>query len=126
MKNLLFLLLLSPIVAFSQGNLDDISSALRTGDATALGNYFGSTVEIAVLNTEDRYRKADATQLMKNFFGKFQPGSYKQVHRGTSKGGDLQYAIGEMRSGGTTFRVYMLLKDVPGGYEIQQLNIDKE
>ena len=127
MKKMLLLLLVVPQLAFFQPpNMTGISQALRSGNAEALGAYFSSSVEITVLETEDRYNKADAIKVVQGFFEKYQPKTFSEVHKGVSKGGHLHYCIGEMQTSSKTFRVYLLMEDGPNSYMIQQLRIDEE
>ncbi|MCB9285208.1 MAG: DUF4783 domain-containing protein [Lewinellaceae bacterium] len=126
MKTLLFLIAFFPSIAWVQPDLDGINQALRSGNADALGAYFAPTVEVAIMNSEDRYAKADAVRVMKDFFARNRPSSFSQVHQGESKGGNMHYAIGELQSTGSSYRVYLLLQESAGNYTIQQLRIDQE
>jgi len=126
MKILLFLIAFFPSMAWVQPNLDGINQALRNGNADALGTYFAPTVEIAIMDMEDRYSKADAIRVMKDFFAKNNPSGFSQVHQGESKGGNMHYAIGELQSTASSYRVYLLLQQSGGKYMIQQLRIDLE
>lgn len=126
MKTLLLLLMLIPAIQLEQPNLEGISQAIRSGNADALGAFFGSTVEISVMDKEDRYSKTDGVRVMREFFSKNKPATFNPVHQGVSRGGDLHYSIGEMRTAQGNYRVYMLLKDTPGNPVIQQLRIDRE
>lgn len=126
MNKMLLLLLVIPQMAFIQPNMNGISQALRSGNAESLGAYFNNTVEITVLEKEDRYNKADAIKVVKEFFGKYQPKTFSEVHKGVSKGGNLHYCIGEMQTSSKTFRVYLLMEDESNSYKIQQLRIDEE
>lgn len=126
MKTLLLILLLAPSFDTGQPNLEGIAQAIRSGNAEALGAFFGSTVEISVMDKEDRYSKTDGVRVMREFFASSKPSNFNPVHQGVSKGGDLHYSIGEMRTAQGNYRVYMLLKDAPGKPVIQQLRIDRE
>lgn len=126
MKTALVLFLFIPHLAMVQPSMEGITQALRGGNAEALGAFFSPTVEIAVLDTEDRYAKSEAISVMKTFFIKNRPSGYNPVHQGVSKGGNLHYSIGEMKSGANTYRVYLLLEDQGSKYLIQQLRIDEE
>lgn len=126
MKTLLLILMLSPAIQLEQPNLEGITQAIRSGNADALGAFFGSTVEISIMDKEDRYSKTDGIRVMREFFSKNKPSTFNPVHQGVSRGGDLHYSIGEMRTAQGNFRVYMLLKDGPGNPVIQQLRIDRE
>ncbi len=129
MKNLLFVLFLAPTLAFfdvDELNLDAITKAISKGDAEALGQYFDSNIEIAVIDKEATYSKADAIKVVKDFFSKNKPASFKQVHQGSSKGKDSQYCIGNLSANTGTFRVYIYMKVTGGQYVIQELRFDKE
>ena len=126
MKNLLFILFIGSTLAMTDANLSEISKALSSGDADMLAQYFDENVEIAIMDNEDQYGKADAKKIVKDFFAKHKVSSYNQVHQGVSKGKDSQYTIGNLKSNGETFRVYVYMKVNNGKYIIQELRFDKE
>ena len=129
MKNFLFVLLLTPMLAFvktDEYNLDAITKAISSGNADALGQYFDANVEVAVMDKEETYSKTDAVKVVKDFFTKNKPASFKQVHQGASKGQDSQYCIGNLAASTGTFRVYIYMKVTGGKYVIQELRFDKE
>lgn len=129
MKNLFFLVLALPMLSFSpvsEGtDIDAISGALSSGNADALGNFFDESVEVAVLDDEDIYSKAEAIAKVKKFFAQNPPSTFSQVHQGASKGKDSQYCIGNMTAGGKTFRVYVYLGNNGNKPLIQELRFDK-
>ncbi len=124
MKTLLFFIFLLPLVG--NPNLDSIAKALNNGDVQTLSQYFGESVEIAVLDEEDIYDKAKAVQVVGDFFASNKPKSFNQVHQGTSKGKDSRYCIGNMVAGNASYRVYIYMKVTNGKYTIQELRFDKE
>lgn len=128
MKQLMILALLVPVTgAFWVANLAEITRAINAGDADGLGRYFDESVEIAVLDQEDVYNKAQAIAVMKTFFAQNKPKTFSQVHQGTSKGNDSQYCIGNLvTANNQTFRVYIYMKVNGSQYLIQELRFDKE
>lgn len=126
MKNLLFILLLTPIIAIINPNLSVISHALSNGDVEKLSEYFDDNVEIVVLENEDIYNKIEAKKIIQAFFEKNKPKSFSQVHQGTSKSKGSKYCIGNLVAGGSSYRVYLYLKTQGNKYLIQELRIDKE
>ncbi len=121
------ILVLAMIIALQMNaSLPEITKAISSGDADALGQYFDQSVEVAVLDQEDIYDKAKAITVVKQFFAKNAPKSFSQVHQGASKGADSQYVIGNMTSNGGTFRVYIYVKMSGGKTLIQELRFDKE
>ena len=126
MKNLVFIFLLLPSIAMVQPNLNGISKAISDGDAVALSQFFDSNIEISILDDMDVYNKAEAVKTLQNFFAKNKPTSYNQMHKGTSKGADSQYSIGNLVTATNSYRVYVYLKVQGSKQLIQELRFDKE
>ncbi|MFT5167769.1 MAG: hypothetical protein ACI8P3_003007 [Saprospiraceae bacterium] len=127
MKNLLFILLIAPSIAMvTPDNLSNISKAISNGDAEALSQYFDDKVEVSLLDNENLYDKAQAKKALQSFFAKNKPQSYTQVHDGTSKGAGSKYTIGNLKSNGKVFRVYVYMKVVGEKYTIQEISISEE
>lgn len=121
------ILVLAVVLALQIGaNLPDITKAISSGDASALGQYFDETVTVAIADQEDIYDKAGAINAVKQFFAKNQPKSFSQVHQGASKGADSQYVIGNLTTSGGTYRAYIYVKSNGGKALIQELRFDKE
>lgn len=130
MKKLWFPLILTFACSFGSLALtdifNDISNAIRSGEAKAITNFCGSTVNVTILNQEDVYSKAQAEQVLKAFFAKNTPRSFTIVHKGGSKEGS-KYAIGSMvTSQGIKFRVYLLFKLTGSGETLQEIRFEKE
>ena len=124
MKNLMLLFLLPGMVIFSA--LDNINKAIANGDAAALAKYFDDVVEVAVLDEEDMYDKAEAKTVIANFFAKHKPKSFKMAHEGGSKNEDSKYTIGNLSTmDGETYRVYVYFSITGNAYRIQEIRFDK-
>ncbi len=126
MKNLLFIILLAPALTAQDISLDKITQAIGQGNAQSLAQYFDETVEVAILDSEDVYDKAEAQKVVAGFFSKHDLKSYNQVHQGVSKKEDSQYSIGKLVAADDTFRVYVYIKIEDGRHVIQELRFDKE
>ncbi len=107
-------------------NLDAITQALNSGDVEVLATYFDESVEIAVLDEEDVYEKAEATKVLKTFFSKNKPAKFDQVHKGTSKGQDSVYCIGNLTTSAKSYRVYVFMRINGNKHFIQELRFDEE
>lgn len=129
MRNLFFLLLFAPALAFAnQGNpsLEAITNALNKADADALSKYFADNVEISIQDKEQVYAKAKALEVVRAFFSSNKPTSFVQVHKGTSRENSDQYCIGTMAATSGTYRVYLYLKVNGNNLSIQEIRFDKE
>ena len=129
MKNLIFLLLFVPVAVFAkQGNpsLEAISKALNAGDVENLSKYFADNVEISILDNEQVYTKAKATEVVRTFFNSNKPKTFSQVHQGTSRENSDQYCIGNLSAANGNYRVYLYLKVGGPNLSIQEIRFDKE
>lgn len=128
MKNLLFLLFFAPLTLVAgQGNpsLDAITKALNTGDVSTLSQYFADNVEVSILDNEQLYSKAKATEVVRGFFDSCKPRSFSQVHQGTSRENSDQYCIGNLSASSGAYRVYIYLKMNGSSATIQEIRFDK-
>lgn len=126
MKKLLFVLLFSPFLAIAQGGMSQITSALNTGDAETLGSYFDESIELSILAEEGIYNKAQALQKVRRFLSSNKVGSFTEVHQGASRSSDSQYVIGNMKTNGGTYRVYLYVTNRDGKMIIQEFRFDSE
>jgi hypothetical protein len=128
MRNLFFLLLFVPAIAFGQTStsLEAITSALNAGDVETLSKYFSSNVEISIQDKEQVYPKAKAIEVVRNFFNSNKPKSFSQMHKGTSRENSDQYCIGNLTSDTGVYRVYLYLKVNGNSLSIQEIRFDKE
>ena len=124
--------LLCSVVAVSANTLpekipNDIIVALQTGNAKLLSGYFNQNVELVVLNNDNVYSKAQAQQIVNNFFSNFTPveeNAFSVIH--DSGKADAKYVIGKLVTEKGNFRVYFLLKKNGGKEYIHQLRIEKQ
>jgi hypothetical protein len=103
-----------------------IVSSLNTGNSKALSEYFNQNVELVVLDNDNVYSKAQARQIVSNFFKNFapKPDGFSILHQGGKEG--AKYVIGNLMTTKGNFRVYFLLKKDGGKEYIHQLRIEKK
>lgn len=114
----------TPVAAAQQvvSNLDDITRAINSGDADALGRYFADNIEIAINDNEQQYNKTKAVDVVRAFFNSARPQSFSTVHQGNSReAGGGQYCIGDLKAGQGKYRVYVYLKSA----QIHELRFEK-
>lgn len=129
MKKLILFLIFAPLSLFSIASIidpyEDIANAIRSGDAKSVSRYFSSSVDLTLIGQEDVYSKAQAEQILKDFFNKNTPRSFSIIHRGESKDGS-KYAIGNLTTSSGNYRVYYYFKVAAGNVNIQELRFMKE
>lgn len=104
---------------------DKIAVAIEKGNAADLAAHFDKNVELTLPGNEGIFSKSQAEQLIKGFFVKFKPESFKMMHRGGSEK-TAMYGIGVMTSSKGKFRLYIFVKKVNGKYLIQQLKVSND
>lgn len=103
---------------------DEIILSLKSGNAKVLATYFNQNVELVIPENDNVYSKAQAEQIVTNFFVRNQPERFSIIHQGGKEG--AQYVIGNLVTKQGTFRVYFLLKKTTGKDIIHQLRIEKQ
>lgn len=102
-----------------------IAAAINSGDSKKLASYFNSSIDLTVPGTDGTYSKSQAEMIVKSFFSKFPPVSFKINQQGSSNEGS-QFAIGTMYTKTSTFRTYFLIKKVDNTPLIHQLQFEEE
>lgn len=105
---------------------EEVSNAIKAGNATMLAKYFNNTLDLVVPGQEITCSKTQAEQILKDFFQKNPPKSFKINHQGASKDGS-QFSIGTyVSTADKSFRTYFLLKKSGANMLIQQLQFEAE
>ncbi len=120
------LILLGAFLVFAENPiLDEISLALKAGNAKELSKYFDKTVELTLGEDEGAYSSVQAEQVLKDFFAKKKVKSFELIHNGSSENGS-QYGIGVLTTENGSFRTYFLLKPKTPKYIIQEIRFEDE
>lgn len=87
-------------VAFS---IEDVVSAMKTGNVNQLSQYFDNMVEITLHDKSNAYSRSQAQVILKDFFGSYGVKAFRIVHKGSNSGsefciGNLQTKYGEFRT----------------------------
>ncbi len=104
--------------------IKQITKGIQEGDAIKVSNHFSTMVDLILPGYNDTYAKKQAGQILKEFFYQNPVKSFRVTKQGSSENGS-HYAIGELQSGGKTYRVYFLLQASGGQNLIQQLKIEE-
>jgi len=101
-----------------------VSAAIQAGNATEISKYFNTMVDLTLPGYDDSYSKAQAGQIMKEFFSQNPVKSFKITRQGSSPDGS-HYSIGSLETGKKVYRVYFLIKSVNGQNLLQQLQVQE-
>ncbi|MFT5053029.1 MAG: hypothetical protein ACI9FU_000239 [Granulosicoccus sp.] len=122
LSTLILIMSMTLSTALSQHG-ERIDAAIRVGNSSALSEHFGPKVDLTLLSKEDSYSKAQAEQILKDFFQKNSVSDYKVIHHGSAKDG-AEYFIGSLTTSGGSFRTYLLVRTENSKKRIQQLRIE--
>jgi hypothetical protein len=100
---------------------EDISNALKQGNATELVKIFSEKVSIKVLNQEDLLSKSQAQALISDFFNKHKVKSYQTSHTSIVNGSQ-QFITGMLDTSNGRYRISILVR----GNVISQFRIEND
>ncbi len=123
MKNFLLIasvLLFSGLTAFKPiVGLDDVISALRTGNATELSKYVDDNIEISLPDKTDSYSRAQALMILQDFFANNGVRNFEVKHKGDNGGN--QFCIGTLQTKAGNYRTYIFMKSKNGKQLVKQI-----
>ena len=99
----------------SSYSIDDVVTAMNTGNANQLSYYFDKMVEITLHDKSNAYSRRQAEIILKDFFHSHAVKAFRIVHKGSNNGsefciGDLQTKYGKFRT--TIFMITRSQKQV--------------
>lgn len=128
-RSLPLLVSLLLIVSFAKARQTDIieviSGYFKTSDAQKISTYFSSTVSLDIFGEENLYSKAQAEQVLRDFFLKNKSTSVKVVHRLTSNP-NFRLGVLSLQSGKNRFRVSISLSNSGEKFLIKEIRIEYE
>ena len=112
------------ISTFSQGGIEDVISAMKSGNASGVTKYFDSYVDITIDDKGSNYSRSQGELILKDFFSNNGVRSFELKHKGNNDNGD--YCIGTLQTKNGNYRatVYMRLKG--NKLVIQDIRIKQE
>jgi hypothetical protein len=108
--SILFLIAASAFTPVNRG-LDEVISALNSGNATELSRYVDDNIEIGLPDKTDTYSRAQALMIFRDFFASNGVRSFQVKHQGDN--GGRQFCIGTLttRTGPYRTTVFMTTKN---------------
>ena len=98
--------------AFGQvSGFDDVVSALRAGNATALSKFVDGSIELSLPSKTDNYSRQQAVVILQDFFSNTAVKDFEVKHKGDN--GGSQFGIGTLltRSGSYRTTIFMTEKN---------------
>ena len=122
----LVVLTLQVFASYGQGDvINQVRETIKAGSSKELSKYLFQTVDVTIEGKVQSYSKAQAEFVFRDFFRQHPPGEFNIIHQGSSKGGQ-PFAIGQYKSAGETYRVFMKIKSVNRQQLLHEISFSKE
>ncbi|MES2653693.1 MAG: DUF4783 domain-containing protein [Bacteroidota bacterium] len=107
--------------------VDNLAVHLKNGNSKEIAKNFASSVELLIIDQEDVYSKAQAEQILKDFFVKNQPAKTTIIHRLNSNP-NYRYGIFSLQTKSLKYRVTITLmyQKTANAFLITELRIEKD
>ena len=99
--------------------LDDVISALRSGNATELSKYVDNSIEISLPDKTDTYSRAQALMILQDFFSGNGVKGFEVKHKGEN--GENQFVIGTLQTRNGSFRTTVFMKTKNGKQVVREI-----
>jgi len=109
-----------------QGDIaDELATNFKQGNSKEIAKSFASSIELIIIDHEDVYNRAQAEQILKDFFLKNPPSKTSIIHK-LSNNPNYRLTILSLTSKTDKFRVTVTMKKVSNAFLITELRIEPE
>lgn len=105
-------------------SIDEVVSALRSGNASQLAKYFDSRVDISLPNKSDNFSKNQAEMILRDFFASNEVKNFVVKHKGENNGS--QFCIGLLQTRNGNFRTKLYMKQKGNQQVLQEIAFQAE
>jgi len=102
--------------------IDDVISAMRSGNSSQVAKYFDNNVEISMPDKSNSYSKSQAELVLKDFFISNPVKGFEIIHKGENAGS--QYCIGKLITKNGDYRTTIFMKQKGTGQVLQELRFE--
>ncbi|WP_301922218.1 DUF4783 domain-containing protein [Ferruginibacter sp.] len=102
--------------------IDDVITAMKSGNASQVAKYFDNNVEITMPDKSNSYSKSQGELVLKDFFTTSMVKSFDVIHKGENAGS--QYCIGNLITKAGTFRTTIYMKQKGDQQVLQELRFE--
>ncbi len=114
--------LFSSFTLFS--SIDEVISAMKTGNSAEIAKYFDNTVEINMPYKSNSYSKSQAELVLKDFFSSNTVKTFEIIHKGENSGS--QYCIGTLITKTGSFRTTIFMKQKGDKQLLQEITFENK
>ncbi len=104
-------------------SIEDVVSAMNTGDANQLSGYFDKMVEITLHDKRRSYSRSQAEVILKDFFHSYSVKAFRIVHKGANNGSE--FCIGNLQTKYGAFRTTIFMKTRSQKQVLQEIRFEE-
>lgn len=109
-----------------QGDIaDELATNFKQGNSKEIAKSFASSIELIIIDQEDVYNRAQAEQILKDFFLKNPPSKASIIHK-LSNNPNYRLTILSLTAKTEKFRVTVTMKKSSNAFQITELRIEPE
>lgn len=105
-------------------SIDEVVTAIRSGDANQLSKYFDERVDISLPGKNDNYSKSQGELILKDFFSNNDVKDFLIKHKGENNGSEFCFGVLRTQSGNYRTKLYM--KQKGNRQVLQEIGLQKE
>ncbi|GGB07785.1 hypothetical protein GCM10011511_34150 [Puia dinghuensis] len=105
--------------------VDEITNAIRVGNATELSRYLDSRVDISLPEKTDTYSKIQAEMIIRDFFATNGVQNFLIKHR-SSNGGGTEFCVGVLQTRNGDYRTTLFVKQKGDRQLLQELRFQTQ
>jgi hypothetical protein len=113
----LFLLSFSPFFT-----VDDVATAIRSGNISRLSGYLDNRVDITLPDRADTYSRSQAEMIIRDFFSTNEVQNFRIKHKGENSGSEFCIGILQTRNG--DFQTTFFMKQKGDRQLLQELRFE--
>jgi hypothetical protein len=103
-------------------SIDEVVTAIKSGDASAVSRHFDNTVELTMPDKSNNYSKGQAVMVLKDFFSTNGVKDFQVIHKGEN--GGSQYCIGTLVTKTGSFRTTIFMKQKSDKQVLQEIRFE--
>ena len=106
--------------------LEAIATAIKSGNAASVSQYFGPSVDITINNSSSTYSHIQGEQVLRDFFSRHPVRDFAIDYSGNSTSSNSRFSIGTLHTATCKYKVYLFLRPSDkGSYTLKELRIEK-
>jgi hypothetical protein len=110
-------------MSYAQGTINDVASAVGTGNVGGISKYLDNAVAVTIQGNQSTYSHSQAEMVLRDFFSKNAAKGFSMERSGG--GNSNSYAIGTLTTSNGNYRAYIALRQKNGAFVIQEIRFEK-